>query len=251
MTQQELADRAGFGTQSAISKMEKEDTQRVGPVVLRKLASALRIPGLEIVKGTSGEESIIALLLPRFCPNHDPVICEIPRLQDGFENKFCHDCGHELRGDCQHCGTPVEHLSLDGGFCHVCGEQFDPFWEEEGPKYDRLCQRYTLTMYTGGAIEECGEYTGPAHLCLAPHEGEGLRGLLKQEGEDRSAGKGGAIRGLVFPRFSLTGEISYCPECGQATIDACPRCGRPVFKPTPGHTLNFCASCALNLREFR
>lgn len=249
MTQQELADKAGFETQSAISKIEKEDNERVGSVVLQKLASAFRIPGLDIVRGTSGEEPILTQLLPRFCPNHDPVIDEIPRLQDGFENKFCYDCGQELRGDCQHCGTPIECLSQDGGFCHVCGKQFDPFWESMNSIFDRLFELY-LYRVSDDAFDR-NEYTGPVRLCLAPHEGENLRQHMEFKDEDLKANKDKAIRGLVFPRFSLAGEVKYCPECGRETIDACPRCERPLFKSAPGYALNFCVSCGLNFQDVR
>lgn len=255
MTQEELADKIGpvgtdreVLTQSAISKMENEKNESVYWEVLLRLANVFQMPGLEIVKGTSREESIRCdYLFPRFCANHDPAYI-IPRLQNRFENRFCYDCGQELRGDCQHCSTPIEVLSVEGGFCHVCGKHFDPFWVDGDPKYEDLSEKYAGDGFFS-IVPNMGEYIGPACLCLAPHEfDDQARNLL--EGNHSGIKEDETIRGLVFPKFSFTGEVKYCPECGQETIDACPRCGRPILKPVAGHILKFCAGCGLNFREF-
>ena len=264
ITQEELAQRIRGRSpssptldQSTISKMETEKNGVIDSAQLLDLANAFLMPGLEIVKGTSGEEFASRFLLRRFCANHSLVYI-IDRLQDGFENRFCYDCGQKLKGDCQHCGTPIQALSVvvdAAGFCHVCGTYIDLFREgeepsaEENPKYEQLKWQYQ-DLSTDTALER-KEYIGPGRLCLTPHED--MRQFLPDEDPETEPEleKDGISQRLVFPKFSLTGEVKYCPECGRETIDACPSCGRPILKLASGYVLNFCAGCGLNFREFR
>ncbi|MSS70682.1 MAG: helix-turn-helix domain-containing protein [Candidatus Latescibacteria bacterium] len=224
MTQGDLAYRIDT-IQSEISKIERSEKEP-GVGIFLRFADVFKMSVLDLAKGTNLESFIKnERLYPRFCPHHDPMFV-VRRIRDGFESKFCPDCGKKLEGDCPRCGTPRG--GVGDQFCEVCGCRFTT----------KIEGNLDLLSEVGFAIdEEYGYYDSPKFIYQAK--------ICITKKHDHNPDQEEFI---WFPTFGFAGELNFCPFCGKKLISSCSQCGKPIVRFGEQKT-NFCDGCGRKFNE--
>ena len=266
-SQEELSENMRISA-DVISELEESTETPIPRGMHLVLANIFEKPVLEVVEGTPEEEIILNHHLgPRFCSNHESIV--VPRQENGFENKFCSECGEKLGGDCEHCGAPISwNWSL---YCGVCGNEITSMDKERGEAL--YWERFEMLESEHWEFDNAAQYAFryPIGICPSTQkhidERDGLyrvlhirpiRSILATDNSPGTTDRGSSLTSssyLFFPHFFQTlryhfnGRIDYCTICGQKKYTHCPQCNRPLIGLSSLSLFMFCPGCGFKFCE--